>query len=155
MKVTTKTGDKGETVYKPGVKISKGDERIAFVGSIDELQVAIGGIDHDSKKVREQLLHIQKKLFDIHNNKLVPEDTTDLEKWQDELMEEYKIEFDWNLTTPKTFRADYARIVARKVERMYYKIGPKLERDDNNRMYLNRLSDYLWVVARTIESVKK
>lgn len=155
MNISTKTGDKGTTLYKPGQRVSKSDERLAFVGGIDELQVTIGGILHNRLTVRDQLVHIQKKLFDIHSGKLGPEDVRDIEKWQEQLMAEYSITFDWNLTTPKTFNADYARVTARRLERMYYKIDMEEEKSESVMQYLNRLSDYLWVVGRTIESKPK
>jgi cob(I)alamin adenosyltransferase len=154
MKVTTKTGDKGTTMFRVGETISKADVRIEFVGTVDELQVAIGGILMPNQELADQLRWVQKKLFDIYSKKVVQEDVDQLEAWQDQFHKDPEITFDWNLTTPKTFPIDLARVTARKLERVYHCL-PEEEKHEQTTLFLNRLSDYLWSAGRKIESVPK
>ena len=154
MKVTTKNGDKGTTMFRLGETISKADVRIEFVGTVDELQVAIGGVLMPNQDIADQLHWVQKKLFDIYSKKIEPEDVQHLEAWQEQLHNDPEITFDWNLTTPKTFLVDLARVTARKLERVYHCL-PEEEKHEQTTLFLNRLSDYLWSVGRKIESVPK
>ena len=154
MKVTTKTGDKGKTLYKTQ-NISKGDERIEFLGSIDELQVALGNISDVNEEIKMNIQTIQKKIFNIYSNQVETEDIEEIENWQEELMKSKHITYDWNLTTQKTFPIDFARVTARKVERNYSRLENLEEINENVQAYLNRLSDFLWVLGRFVESVPK
>lgn len=154
MKVTTKSGDKGKSQFEPGVFISKSDRKFEFVGTVDELQVAIGGIRSPTEEIREQLERVQKKLFDIYSNKVFSEDTDKLESWMKGFEEDPNISFDWNLTTTKTFNVDFARVVSRKLERVYHALEEE-DKSEGTTKFLNRLSDYFWFVGRKIESVPK
>ena len=154
-KVTTKVGDKGKTFYKDGEFISKGDDIIEFFGCIDELQVALGGIDkYIDERSKQNIVEVQKKLFDIYSEKITFDDVDKIELWQKELMDKYTITYDWNLTTPKTLNIDEARVRARKTERAYHRC--KIQNKPEATMkYLNRLSDYLWTLGRSVHSVPK
>ena len=151
MNITTKTGDKGTTQFE-NEQISKGDNKIEFIGNIDELQVALGGIKSEDKQIINSIKNIQTKLFDIYSNKITPEDVQNLEELQQALLNTDSIVFDWNLTTPKTFPVDFARVTTRKAERVYSRLN---QQDEYVLQYLNRLSDYLWILGRYIESVPK
>ncbi|MFB6246278.1 MAG: ATP:cob(I)alamin adenosyltransferase [Candidatus Pacearchaeota archaeon] len=153
MDITTKAGDKGQSQYTGGF-FPKSDTKFQFVGTVDELQVSVGGISSPDNKVKEQLEWIQKKLFDIYSKDVSKEDTEKIESWMKEIKENPKITFDWNLTTPKTFNVDNARVVARRLERVYHSL-PEEEKNEETTMFLNRLSDYFWYVGRKIESVPK
>lgn len=153
MDITTKAGDKGKSQYTGGF-FPKSDNRFEFVGSVDELQVAVGGISSPDNEVREQLEWVQKKLFDLYSKKVFDEDIEKIEGWMAGLKNDDEITFDWNLTTPKTFNVDYARVVARKLERVYHSL-PEEEKNEQTTQFLNRLSDYFWYVGRKIESVPK
>ena len=154
MNITTKNGDKGSTLFKTG-KMDKSDPRIDFVGSIDELQVAIGGIEPENEETAYKLRTIQETLFNIYPDKITPQDIKNLEDWQEELTKSNNIFYDWNLTTPKTYRIDSARVIARKTERKYVRLKKYEELNENNLQYLNRLSDFLWILGRKVESLQK
>lgn len=154
MKVTTKVGDKGTTQIGPNEFAPKGGEIVEFYGTIDELQVAIGNIEVQEQELQEYLQQLQRKLFDIYSGKITQEDVDKIENYQKQLQDDPEIIFDWNLTTPQTFPADYARVTARKLERQYYRA--EFEQENTAlKQFLNRLSDFMWVVGRHIESKPK
>lgn len=153
MDITTKAGDKGQSQYS-GEFVPKSDAKFEFVGTVDELQVSIGGISSPDNEVKEQLEWIQKKLFDIYSKDVSEGDTQKVESWMNKIKESPEITFDWNLTTPKTFNVDNARVVARRLERVYHSLQEE-EKNEQTTTFLNRLSDYFWYVGRKIESVPK
>jgi cob(I)alamin adenosyltransferase len=171
-RVYTKTGDKGYTSLLGGTKVPKNNLRIEAYGTIDELNSFIGLLsDHlasDKSKFMEQELQlniIQNNLFKIGsvvskdpNSKLGfelssinSEDIKSLENWIDKM--------DDNLPELKNFilpgghiyvsTAHVARTVCRRAERLCV-----LESVPSDILiYLNRLSDYLFVLSRHISYV--
>ena len=154
-KIYTKTGDRGSTSLLGGTRVSKDDWRLEAAGNVDELSSAIGLIRNDNIKY-DQLVEIQSILFhigaivgtdsekfDISKLRMIKDkDVKTLEKWIDEMDKELPPLKNFILPTGPTH---FARTVARRAERRLIAFkdypAPIL-------MYLNRLSDYLFVLAR-------
>lgn len=166
-KVYTKTGDKGETSLIGGTRVPKHHIRIESYGTVDELNSYIGlirdqNIDEQSKTV---LIEIQDRLFTIGSSlasdpekskmkipDLKEEDITFLEKEidkMDELLPEMKSFVLPGGHTTVSF-CHIARCVCRRAERLTIQLS---ENDYVNELvikYLNRLSDYLFVLSRKL-----
>lgn len=167
MKIYTKTGDDGTTGLIGGVRVSKADLQIETYGTVDELNSWIGLIrdsfaENNSPK---QLLEIQNNLFVLGASlATAPKGTKmqlpplkkdfidDLEVWMDEM----------NLELPDlthfilpgghvaSSHAQIARCVCRRAERRVIELNNNDPRFSLEIRYLNRLSDYLFVLARYI-----
>lgn len=173
MKVYTKTGDKGTTSLYGGVKVSKNHVRIDAYGTVDELNSAIGLIRSSQIHTLSinQLIEIQKDLFHIgaelatpkekmylangkpRLSKLIAEsDIMRLEKWIDEMEEELPPLTHFILPGGNS-AASYAhlsRCICRRAERISVALNEIDEIREEVLKYLNRLSDYLFVLARKI-----
>lgn len=172
MKVYTKRGDKGETSLIGGTRVKKSHVRIESYGTVDELNSCIGVIRDtgDSDRVNQFLVEIQNRLFTIgselatdpeaRNVKtpiLVLEDTEALENEIDRMEEE--------LPPLKNFilpggdlAASYchiARTVCRRAERKAIELNELSPVEDKILGYLNRLSDYLFVLSRYYTHLNK
>lgn len=166
-KVYTKTGDKGETSLLGGTRLPKHHIRIEAYGTVDELNSHIGlvrdqAIDAHSKEV---LIEIQDRLFtlgsllaaDPKKNKMkLPEvkeeDVTYLEKEidkMDEVLPEMKHFVLPGGNTTVSF-CHIARCVCRRAERATLKLSENEEVHPIIVKYLNRLSDYLFVLSRKL-----
>lgn len=167
MKIYTKTGDKGTTSLFGGKRVSKADHRIETYGTVDELNSFLGlvrdqEVNHKRKSV---LLEIQDKLFTIGsilatepgNTKvsipsLAEEDVVFLEKEIDTMDAALPpLRF---FILPGGHQAvsfcHIARTVCRRVERLTIALGEHEEVDPLVVKYLNRLSDYLFVLSRAM-----
>jgi cob(I)alamin adenosyltransferase len=172
MKIYTKTGDAGETGLFGGQRVGKDHVRVDAYGDVDELNSAIGlAVAHlatdTGGALARQLREVQTELFTIGSNLATPapEDggrpnahipvfrearIHDLERWIDEA--------DAQLQPLKTFvlpggtesaaRLHLARTICRRAERRVVTLGREAHVDANIPVYLNRLSDYLFTVAR-------
>jgi len=154
-KIYTKTGDGGSTSLLGGTRVSKDDWRMEAAGNIDELSSVIGILRMSSSK-SDQLVEIQSILFHIgaivgtdHEKfdisklrTITDKDVKTLEKWIDEM--DKQLPPLKNFILPTGF-AHLARTVARRAERRltYFKDYPF-----PILVYLNRLSDYFFVLAR-------
>jgi cob(I)alamin adenosyltransferase len=166
-RVYTKTGDKGETSLLGGTRLPKHHIRIEAYGTVDELNSYIGlvrdqAIDSHSKAV---LIEIQDRLFtlgsllaaDPKKNKMkLPEvkeeDVTYLEKeidQMDEVLPEMKSFVLPGGNTTVSF-CHIARCVCRRAERSTLRLSENEEVDPVIVKYLNRLSDYLFVLSRKL-----
>ena len=164
-KIYTKTGDKGTTALIGGKRVPKYHIRIEAYGTVDELNAYIGlirdqEIDAQSKTI---LLEIQDRLFTLESQlakdtdtpikmlpELHPDDVTLLEKEIDAMNTQLP-----ELTTfvlpgghPTVSYCHIARTVCRRAERLTIKMNEEFPVDPINIQYLNRLSDYLFVLAR-------
>ncbi len=164
-KIYTKTGDKGKTALIGGTRVPKYDIRIEAYGTVDELNAYIGlirdmDIDFHSKDI---LLEIQDRLFTLESSlaqdgrsslhtlpALHPEDVKLLEKEMDKMNEQLP-----ELTAfvlpgghPTVSYCHIARTVCRRAERQTIRMNELFPTDTLNIRYLNRLSDYLFVLAR-------
>ncbi len=165
MKIYTKTGDKGQTSLIGGTKVSKGYIRIHSYGTVDELNSYIGLLrDQQVNESRKDLLkEIQDRLFTIgaslasDPNKskmkipdLKEEDITLLEREIDNMNEELPDLKAFILpggAIPVSY-CHIARCVCRRAERQVIELQEKEFVAELVVMYLNRLSDYLFVLAR-------
>lgn len=160
-KITTRTGDAGETGLGDGARVAKDSARIAALGDIDELSSAIGvvlaeQVPSDMKALLEQVQH---DLFDLGGELSIPGHTLLTEKQVKDL--ETTLER-WNAALPplKEFilpggtraaaAAHLARTVCRRAERTLVALGRREPVGELARHYLNRLSDLLFVAGRTL-----
>jgi len=166
MKIYTKTGDKGDTSLFGGKRISKADLKIDTYGTVDELNSYVGLVkdvcDNDQNKV---LLKIQEQLFTIGAILATPEgkkntffkevdsdDITYLEKQIDK-MNETLTELDAFILPGGHVYVSYchiARTVCRRAERLTVALSKNENINELIIKYLNRLSDYLFVLARKL-----
>jgi len=165
-KIYTKTGDKGETSLFGGKRLPKYHIRIEAYGTVDELNSYIGlvrdNIDNDSQRIL--LKDIQDRLFaigsslasDPEKNMITP-DITDKDI---EILEEAMDEMDKELPALKNFIlpgghttvsfCHIARCVCRRAERNTVALHSMEPVEELVIRYLNRLSDYLFILGRKI-----
>ena len=169
MKIYTKKGDTGETSLFGGRRVSKSDERIHAYGTVDELNSFLGLVGDQEVNVERRafIRNIQNSLFVIgasladdpeKKNVKVPaiteEDITGLEKSIDEMENSLEALHSFILPGghPSVSLCHVARCVCRRAER--YVIGLSIHETVDMLIisYLNRLSDYLFVLARKMAS---
>ena len=167
MKVYTKKGDKGNTQLLGGSMVKKNHIKLECYGAIDELNAFIGNIyDQEiSAWHKETLLKIQNQLFNLgsciaydgkkENIKLpnvTEENIKMLEKEIDKMDESLPILKNFILPSgmATVSKCHIARTVCRRAERNLVSLGQKETTDPLHLKYLNRLSDYLFVLARLI-----
>ncbi len=172
MKIYTKTGDKGTTALFGGKRVSKADLRIDAYGTVDELNSWIGVLrDQPVNQGRlPDLVEIQDRLFTLGSilavepgntkvkvPKLEETDVTFLEKKIDE-MEAY-LEPMKNFILPgghpSVSFGHVARTVCRRAERLVIAVDTSEPVGDVVIQYLNRLSDYLFVLCRKMTAELK
>ena len=170
MKIYTKTGDKGETSLYRGGRVPKDAPRLEAYGTLDELNSVIGQalafLGHPgewAEGVRGQLARVQKALFGLGAQlatvgeqppawRVKTDDITALEQAIDTM--------ELELMPLKTFvmpgghpagaSLHVARTVSRRAERLVVAVAREDALDPNVLQYLNRLSDYLFVLARYV-----
>ena len=174
MKVYTKTGDQGTTALFGGTRVPKHHIRIESYGTVDELNSFIGLIrDQDiDARSKEILIHIQNKLFTVgavlatdpekailKNGK----ERLNIQKISDDEISLLENEMDiMNDTLPPMTHfvlpgghstvsyCHIARCVCRRAERLATNLNEFSPVESNVLKYLNRLSDYLFVLARKL-----
>lgn len=165
MKIYTKTGDTGQTSLLGGSRVDKYHLRIEAYGTLDELNSWIGLIadEHMHPDIKKQLHQVQKTLF-LAGSYLAAENdqtTSTLPPWPSqscELLENSIDEMSSHLKPLKNFIlpgghsiASYchiARCVCRRAERVTVFLASEEQINPDIIKYLNRLSDYLFVLAR-------
>lgn len=163
MPIYTKKGDKGETglfssdIYKP-VRVSKASSRIEAIGSIDEANTFLGLAASFSKniKTKEKIIDIQRHLFEIGAS-LAGADVK-IDKNLASKMENEIDEMDnvlprlTHFILPGGSEAGsflfMARTFVRRAERRVVALSKKEKVDSEVLIYLNRLSDYVYTLAR-------
>jgi cob(I)alamin adenosyltransferase len=170
MSIVTKTGDKGETALMYGRRVSKSDPRVDAYGCVDELNAALGLARAFSENafISEQILLVQKDLIVLMGELATARE--DIERY---VKNEFKLTSakmidrvggvivdlekdtslypkDWVIPggTVVSAAIDFARTTARHAERRVAalrNLNPEILR------YLNRLSDFCWVLARYSE----
>lgn len=166
MKVYTKTGDKGETSIIGG-RVPKDDPRIEAYGTIDELNSFTGQAvflaqEAGFEELHEQLLQIQHELFDCGSDLAYAKHNEDKYKVNGSMIERLEVWMDqFELENPPIERfilpggtalssaLHVCRTVCRRAERLTVTLARTTEINPEVRMYLNRLSDYFFVSART------
>lgn len=160
-KITTRTGDAGETGLGDGSRIAKDSARIRTLGDIDELNSALGLILAEDlpADAREILDQVQHGLFDLGGETSIPGHAMVSEAQV--LALEARLG-DWNDGLPplKEFilpggtraaaAAHLARAICRRAERSLVELGRKEAIGPHARQYLNRLSDLLFVLGRVL-----
>ena len=168
MKIYTKTGDKGDTSLAIGGRVRKSDKRLEAYGTADELNSYVGWLRAKIVGespiwhivVDEQLGWVQNRLFDIGailagaEMEVTEEAVCQLEKWIDDMQKELPVlrEFILPGGNEVVSLCHVCRTVARRLERNIVdwcdsegKVLP-----DKVVCYVNRLSDYCFVLARWI-----
>lgn len=164
-KVYTRTGDTGETGLADGRRLGKDHPRVEAMGSVDELNSQIGVLlavlqeFPELKRLCETLGPIQHRLFDLGGELAVPGqqiiDAADVAGLETEI-DHYNADLEplKNFILPGGSQAialaHLARSVCRRAERRYLALAALEGVNQQARIYLNRLSDLLFVVARSI-----
>ena len=171
MKIYTKKGDKGDTYLLGGSVVKKNHVKLECYGTIDELNAFIGNIydQKESASQKEILLKIQNQLFNIGSCIAFDRKKKNIKlpriKEEDILMLEEEIDkMDASLPSLNNFilpsghsivsKCHIGRTVCRRAERNLVSLSEKEEVDVLHLKYFNRLSDYLFVLARFILSEK-
>ena len=168
MKIYTKTGDRGDTRLFDGTKVRKDDERVEAYGCVDELNSFIGAAASftDDGALRDMLAAIQKDLFSVGAQLADPgfKDRSGakfhLSAERISALETAIDTFETELPPLRQFilsgggqagaMLHVARTVCRRAERQVVNLSEKLEVNPDLIVYLNRLSDFLFVMARVV-----
>ncbi len=167
MKIYTKKGDDGYTSLIGGTRVSKSDLRIDAYGTVDELNSFIGWIRdlHSDKEMKKKLIEIQDRLFTMGSHlaadpvkskmklpEMCEDDVVFLEKLIDTMNEALPVMKSFIL--PGGHQAvsccHVARCVCRRAERAVVLLYKNEPADLLILKYLNRLSDFLFVLARSM-----
>jgi cob(I)alamin adenosyltransferase len=168
VRIYTKTGDDGTTGLIGGVRVKKYNIRLESYGTVDELNSYIGlivSMDID-KHIKEVLKKVQSVLFTIgaqlatddsvsEFKKQVPCKQEDIEMLEKEMDEMFKVlpklnNFILPGGSQAAAHAQVARTICRRAERRIVELSEQTEIDKNLIIFINRLSDYLFVVGRKI-----
>lgn len=174
MKIYTKTGDKGTTSLYGGTRVPKYHLRIESYGTIDELNSYIGLISTQQidENTTTSLLKIQNELFTIGSMLATPQDKETLKSGKERLnipkvdtnsityLEQEIDTMNENLPAMTHFvlpgghqtvsYCHIARCICRRAERITVQLSEEVLINENVLKYLNRLSDYLFVLARKL-----
>ncbi len=160
-RIYTRTGDKGTTGLGDGSRIDKDSLRVEAFGSVDELNSIIGMLaTHELPvAIATELVEIEHDLFDIGGELCIPghsvvsdKQVERLEKILDALNEELLPlkEFILPGGTPAAAVCHLARTVCRRAERRVVSLAREESVSESGLRYLNRLSDLLFVMARSL-----
>lgn len=166
MKIYTKTGDRGTTGIHGGIRVEKDDVRIEANGCIDELNCEIGIVrtmmadDDERQKI---LFEIQNTLMGMMSIVATPNEfraanpnsfdsgiINKCEQWMDGMMAQMT-DNGWFILpggTPVAAHMQMARAMTRRAERRLWTLNRKDEVPEDVMMFMNRLSDLLFVMAR-------
>ena len=160
-KITTRTGDAGETGLGDGSRVSKDSPRVRALGDLDELNSALGLLlaEELPQPLRELLGEVQHDLFDLGGEISIPGHAIvgdaqvvrleqSIEAWNADLPA--LKEFILPGGTRAAATAHLARTVCRRAERSVVSLGEKEPVGAAARRYLNRLSDLLFVAGRLL-----
>ena len=173
-RIYTRTGDQGETRLFSGERVSKGHVRVEAYGQVDELNAALGmvmaSLAGDHPELREELEGIQADLFPIGSWLATTPEAPSIESLKEidparvEALESAIDHMEASLPPLPGFvlpsghesaaRAHVARTICRRAERQVVRLcesldaGPATEQIRRIITYLNRLSDYLFTLAR-------
>ncbi len=166
MSVYTKTGDKGKTSLYGGKRVSKTNLRIEAIGNIDELNSTLGVVlsSLKEKNLKDELSRIQSDLFGIGALLANPSSSSKLDKRGVEFEKiidglDKKLPELNNFILPGGGEAGshlhLARTVARRAERRIVQLSEKENVQAEILIYMNRLSDLLFMFARFINYKEK
>ena len=165
-KIYTRTGDNGETGLGDGSRISKTAPRVEAMGSVDELNSIVGVVveelieshQPELQQISEFLRALQHRIFDLGGELSIPnfeiisaDHVSAIESNLDKLND--RLEPLENFILPGGSRlianCHMARSICRRSERNLIALAKDEEINNNAMKFLNRLSDYLFVLART------
>ena len=170
VKIYTKTGDDGTTGLIGGKRIKKSTPRITAFGAIDELNAAVGiilasKVDSDIRKLLKQ---IQNNLFVVGADLANPDLANNSNRVTTDMITFLEVQIDKleNDLPPITYfilpggnvvasQVHLARAICRRAEVKIVELSGIDKINKNCQVYINRLSDLLFVVARTINKRKK
>ena len=170
LKIYTKTGDDGTTGLQGGKRVSKSNIRIMAYGAVDEVNSTLGIVlSHDiNDDIRELLTKIQHDLFVIGSDLSDPKLNNrkfSVNKEKIDFLEKTIDQFEENLLPITKFilpggnhvsaLIHFSRAVTRRAETMTVLLSEKEKINQNCILYLNRLSDLLFVIGRTINKRAK
>jgi cob(I)alamin adenosyltransferase len=166
MKIYTKTGDDGDTGLFGGPRVRKDHPRIEAYGTVDELNAVLGLVRTQSLPTDVDVLleRVQNELFDLGAELATPEPAkfgmTAIGDEQSSRLEAAIDRFETELEplkqfilpggTPAAAYLHLARTVCRRAERMLVSLDHSEEISPGTIIYLNRLSDLLFVAARLV-----
>ena len=160
-RISTRTGDAGETGLGDGRRVPKDAARIQALGDIDELNSSLGVLlaERLPAGVRDVLLQVQHDLFDLGGETSIPGYTMVTEAHVLRL-DEWLALYNAKLPALKEFilpggtrpaaLAHVSRTICRRAERSVVALARQEELGTVGRQYLNRLSDLLFVLGRTL-----
>jgi cob(I)alamin adenosyltransferase len=160
-KIYTRTGDGGTTGLGNGERVAKDCPRIEAIGAVDELNCAVGRVlVHDLREaIRDCLQAVQHKLFDLGGELSIPgyqavreEDVARLEAALNEFNAQLPPLKEFILPGGGRAAADchMARAICRRAERRVVSLARDEEVGESVPVYLNRLSDLLFVLCRIL-----
>jgi cob(I)alamin adenosyltransferase len=165
MSIVTKTGDKGQTGLFGGQRVAKSDVRIHAYGTVDELNATLGLVLAESdlaEILRGQILQTQNLLFRLGADLATPTENNAarvprIEHEHIQQMEEWITAIEGSMTMPQYFvlpggsrgasLLHLARTICRRAERWTVELRLRDQTSAETVMYLNRLSDYLFLAA--------
>ncbi|WP_027107986.1 cob(I)yrinic acid a,c-diamide adenosyltransferase [Lacticigenium naphthae] len=166
MKWYTKRGDNGNTNVIGGRTVKKTDVLIEAIGSLDEVNAFLGDsiarLESDNEEIKVELIEIQHYLFDLGTDiadirKKLDKKITDEEiEWLEKRIDMYSektppIEaFILPGGHPAAASLHIVRTVTRRAERVIVRLHEEVELDSEVLIFINRLSDYLFVLSRYI-----
>jgi len=167
VKIYTKTGDAGDTSLFGGRRVAKDQVRIEAYGTIDELNAFLGVIVNHctSPDIKTRLQRVQGELFQVGADLATPFDakTSYITRLTDEPIRRLEEEIDeWNEILPALTsfilpggsqpgaELHIARTVCRRAERRTVSLARIESINETIIAYLNRLSDWLFVLARLV-----
>lgn len=167
MKIYTKTGDKGKTALVGGKRVPKNHIRIEAYGTVDELNSNLGYLMDLAEKEEDKhfLVNIQKDLMVV--SAILSADNEDVLKMIPKLSENRIVEIEKQIDKidsslpvlkhfvlpgghPTVSVCHICRTICRRAERRVYDLIEKEEILTSVPVYLNRLSDYLFILARKL-----
>lgn len=165
MKIYTKGGDQGQTSLIGGSRVPKYDNKVEAYGTIDEIKSYLGIIRDlcEDEEVKSWILSIQERLFVAESRVAVDSDDVlqkmpNLEEKDVEFLENLIDRMNEHLPILKHFilpgghvlasHSHVARTICRRAERATLRAFPENNADNLVIKYLNRLSDFLFVLAR-------
>ncbi|MDR1145915.1 MAG: cob(I)yrinic acid a,c-diamide adenosyltransferase [Verrucomicrobiales bacterium] len=173
MSIATRTGDAGQTGLMYGKRVPKDAVRVEAYGTVDELNAVLGAARAAAADdwARGEILATQKELVMLMGELAVAD--ADFQKYQDakypKLTDDALARLDQNVAaleaqhirfegwatpggTPSAAALDVARTVCRRAERRVFTLSGGATVRPLTLRYLNRLSDFLWLLARQAES---
>ena len=175
VKIYTKTGDRGETGLFDGSRVSKHSPRVEAYGDVDELNAILGvalAFIREDEELRACLLDIQRDLFVVGAHLADPKARVEAKRGEKARLSEEKVvqlehwidQFEEKLPPLRQFilpggskggaTLHHARTVCRRAERCIVALSQQVEVPPLIIIYMNRLSDFLFVAAR-LENLRK